>query len=151
MIPAPPEGIPWLAWAIVVVALALIGGVPAWITAHNAKGAINEVREQVANTHTTNLREDIDESKKASAGALEQATLAAESAHRLERHVEDLVKSIRAMEHSADRRDQIATKALTEVREDLDAHLEEIPQILDKAFADHCPQMHKEIVRRPKA
>ena len=35
MIPAPPEGIPWLAWAIVVVALALIGGVPAWITAHN--------------------------------------------------------------------------------------------------------------------
>lgn len=150
MIP-PPEGIPWLAWAIVVVLLALIGGIPAWITARNTKGAIDEVREQVANTHTTNLREDIDESKSAAAGAMAQATLAAESAHRVERHVEDLVRSIRALEHSADRRDQIASKALSEVREDLDAHLEEIPAILDRAFTEHCPQLHtKEIVRRPK-
>ena len=48
-----------------------------------------------------------------------------------------------------DRRDAIATKALTEVREDLDAHLEEIPAILDRAFADHCPQTHaKEIEKR---
>ena len=148
MIP-PPDGIPWLAWATVVVLLALIGGVPAWITARSTRGAIDEVREQVANTHNTNLREDIDESKSAAAGAMAQATLAAESAHRVERHVQDLVLSIRAMEHSADRRDAIATKALTEVREDLDAHLEEIPAILDRAFADHCPQTHtKEIEKR---
>ena len=50
MIP-PPDGIPWLAWATVVVLLALIGGVPAWITARSTRGAIDEVREQVANTH----------------------------------------------------------------------------------------------------
>lgn len=159
--PPAPDGIPWLAWAVVVVLLALIGGIPALVTAlytrrdtkheiGKAKGVIDEVREQVANSHDTNLRADIDESKAASRGALDQATLAAESAHRVERHVEDLVRTIRALEHSADRRDQIATRALTEVREDLDAHLDEIPAILDKAFTDHCPRLHsKELEKRP--
>ena len=70
MIP-PPDGIPWLAWATVVVLLALIGGVPAWITARSTRGAIDEVRTdggrvsvrvgdavlQVSRRHTRELRD----------------------------------------------------------------------------------------------
>lgn len=47
---------------IVLVAL-LVPVITTWITARGQKrqsGAIEEVREQVANTHTTNLREDLD-------------------------------------------------------------------------------------------
>lgn len=159
--PAAPEGIPWVAWSIVVVLLALIGGIPALITAlytrrdtkkeiGKAKGVIDEVREQVANTHSTNLREDIDRTKARAADAAADAKLAAESSHRTERLVEDLIKSIRAGEHSADRRYGLQQDSLEEVRKDLDAHLDEIPAILNRAFNAHCPQLHStELEKRP--
>ena len=118
----PPEGTPWWAWLIGVVLFALIGVIGLLITNHR------------------NLREDMDKTHELAENAATDAKLAAESSHRTERLVEDLVRSIRAMEHSADRRDLIATKALTGVRDDLDAHLTEVPVIIDRAFAEHCPK-----------
>ena len=134
----PPEGTPWWAWLIgVCVAV----GVPAIITLlavqHRKVGAI---KEQVQNSHTSNLREDMDETRRIATDAATDAKLAAESSHRTERLVEDLVKSMRAMEHSADRRDAIATRALTGVRDDLDAHLTEVPAIVERVFAEHYPK-----------
>ena len=87
-------------------------GVPAIITLlavqHRKVGAI---KEQVQNSHASNLREDMDETRRIATDAATDAKLGAESSHRTERLVEDLVRSTRAMEHSADRRDAIATKA----------------------------------------
>ena len=142
MTPAPPADLPWLAWAIVIIALALIAQVPMMVQALRTRREVQAIGEQVHNAHESNMREDMDKTHAVAEAAATDAKLAAEAAHRTERLVEDLVKSIRAGEHSADRRDQIATKALAEVRDDLDAHLNEIPQILDRAFADHCPRIH---------
>jgi len=133
----PPEGTPWWAWLIGVVLFALIGVIGLLITNHRN---LRDVKHEVKNSHASNLREDMDKTQKIAENAATDAKLAAESSHRTERLVEDLVKSMRAMEHSADRRDLIATKALTGVRDDLDAHLTEVPVIIDRAFAEHYPK-----------
>lgn len=136
----PPEGTPWWAWLIgVVIAI----GLPALTAVMIAqRREVTEIREQVKNTHDTNLRTDLDETRSTAVTASAQATLAAESAHRTERHVEDLVRSIRALEHSMDRRHKITDEAIAEVRVDLDEHLDEVPGIIEAAFVHHandCP------------
>ena len=154
--PTPPEGIPWLAWAIVVVALALIAQTPLLVQQHRTKQDVAEVKEQVKNTHESNLRVDMDETRdiasqaeKHSADAATDAKLAKESAHRVERLASDLVVTMRAIEHAIDRRDQLHADAMTELREDVDKtstglhhHLDDVPRILDEAFERHagdCP------------
>ena len=146
--PTPPEGMPWWAWAIVVIALAFIAQTPTLIQSRRAMRDVAEVKEQVKNTHETNLRVDLDRVSTTADDGAAQAKLAAESAHRTERHVEDLVKSIRAMEHSMDRRDKLHNAALSEVRTDLDTHLDAIPALTAEALAQHvsdCPlrQQHQ--------
>ena len=133
----PPEGTPWWAWLIGVVLFALIGVIGLLITNHRN---LRDVKHEVKNSHASNLREDMDETRRIATDAAVDAKLGAESSHRTERLVADLILSIRAMEHSADRRDLIATKALTGVRDDLDAHLSEVPAIVERAFAEHCPK-----------
>lgn len=129
----PPEGTPWWAWLTYGV---LVLGLPSILVALiQQRHRVEEIKEQVKNTHTSNLREDVDVAK-------QQATLAAESSHRTERLAEDLIRSIRAIEHSMDRRDRLQTAANEEVRKDLDDHLSEVPRILEDAFARHssdCP------------
>ena len=149
MTPAPPDDLPWLAWAIVIITLALIAQIPMLIQhrrtredVRTTRDDVAQVKEQVANTHSTNLRVDIDAAKASASDAATDAKLAAEASHRTERLVEDLVKSIRAGEHSADRRYELHAKEIETVRADLDAHLDEIPAILDHAFAEHCPKRH---------
>ncbi len=157
--PTPPEGIPWLAWAIVVVALALIAQTPLLVQQYRTKKDVAEVKEQVKNTHESNLRVDMDETKaiaskaeKHSADAATDAALAKESAHRVERLASDLLTTLRAVEHAIDRRDQLHADAMTEIREDVDKttaglhqHLDDVPRILDEAFSRHvgdCPLRH---------
>lgn len=55
----------WDVLGLLITALALIGaaGVPAWINSRRHKGLsaqLGEVKEQVVNNHTSNLRDDID-------------------------------------------------------------------------------------------
>lgn len=140
--PTPPDGIPWLAWAIVVVVLALVAQIPVLVQQHRTKRDVQEVKDQVKNTHTTNLRVDLDSVASTAADAAADAKLAAESAHRVERHVEDLAKSLRAAEHSADRRYEMHVAAIEEVRSDLDKHLDAIPELTAAAVDGHveaCP------------
>ena len=132
----PPEGTPWWAWLIGVVLVAMCGVIGLLITNHRN---LATVKDQVKNSHTSNLREDMDETRRIAADAAADAKLGAESSHRTERLVADLILSIRAMEHSADRRDRITTGTLNQVRDDFDAHLAEVPQIIEQAFANHCP------------
>ncbi|PFG16269.1 uncharacterized protein DUF2746 [Propionicimonas paludicola] len=58
--PAAPAGTPWWAWLIATV---IVVGVPAlvtWLTQRRTRQDVTAIKEQVANTHTTNLREDLD-------------------------------------------------------------------------------------------
>lgn len=140
--PTPPEGTPWWAW---LLGLLIIFGGPAvasWLAGRKTRADVREIKEQVKNTHESNLRVDMDATREVAGAALEQAKLGAESSHRTERLAEDLIRSIRAMEHSMDRRDKLQTDALNEVRGDLGDHLADVPRILEDAFARHvddCP------------
>lgn len=131
----PPDGTPWWGWLIAVVLVALVSALSAYFVNRGTKRDVASIKDQVQNTHTTNLRVDVDEVKA-------QATLAAESAHRTERFVADLAESIRATEHSADRRYKLTNEAIQEIQTDLQTHLDAVPQIVETAFAQHaadCP------------
>lgn len=130
--PTPPDGIPWLAWALVVVAIAAIGSLPGLAAALVSRRDVGAIKEQVKNTHTRNLREDVDAAVASAGTAANAATRASESAHRTERHVEDLSKSIRAIEHSLDRATKLQDAATEELRADLDRHIDEVPGMLAK-------------------
>lgn len=105
----PPEGTPWWAWLIYGV---LVIGLPTIIVAIIQQWRrVDEIRDQVKNTHSTNLRADIDETKA-------EATLAKESSHRTERLTQDLIKSLRAIEHSIDRHEKLRAEFEAESRAD---------------------------------
>ena len=61
-----PDGIPWWAWLIVALAavsVPVVGSV--WVAkiSHRQRGhgaVLEEVREQVSNSHDSNLRDDVD-------------------------------------------------------------------------------------------
>lgn len=130
--PTPPDGIPWLAWALVVVAIAAIGSLPGLAAALVARRDMGTIKEQVKNTHTRNLREDVDAAVTSANTAADAATLASESAHRTERYVEDLSRSIRAIEHSLDRTTKRQEAAIDDLREDLGRHIDEVPEMLSQ-------------------
>lgn len=139
------ENLPvWVWFAGLLVTSVLGPAVVAWINnkkiraeAESTRVDVAEIKEQVKNTHESNLREDMDLTRGIATESKEEAIEAKESSHRTERLVKDLMTSIRAMEHSMDRRQQQATKDLGEVREDLGAHLKEVPDILEAAFKRH--------------
>ena len=144
------ETLPVWVWFCGLVVTSLIGpAVVAWINnkkiraeAESTRVDVAEIKEQVKNTHESNLRADMDETRGVATESKEEATEAKESSHRTERLVKDLMTSLRAIEHSMDRRDKLQTKALGEVSEDLTAHLKEVPSILEDAFKRHaadCP------------
>ena len=110
------EGTPWWAWLIAVMVPAMAAIAVAQI---QQRRRVDTVVEQVKNTHDTNLRTDLNEAK-------QQARLARESSHRLERFVEDLLKTIRSMEASMDRREGLhaqfeheSAKDRADIRQDL--------------------------------
>jgi len=64
---APPDGTPWWAWALVVVLIATIPAAIAILAQHPLKRTMRTVakdaresREQVKNSHGSNLRDDVD-------------------------------------------------------------------------------------------
>ena len=59
----PPEGTPWWAWLIGVVLFALIGAIGLLITNHRN---LRDVKHEVKNSHTSNLREDMDKTDRKS-------------------------------------------------------------------------------------
>ena len=145
--PIPPEGTPWWAWLLYGV---VVIGLPAIAVALiQQRHKVDEIQEQVKNNHESNLRVDVDEAKASAANAHTEASLAKESAHRVERLARDLIITMRAVEHAIDRRDKLHAEAMTELREDVDKttvglheHLDDVPRILDEAFARHagdCP------------
>lgn len=164
-IPIFPADTPWWAlvggWVLIGLVTAAVPVAVILVTRGNTKREVTEVHEklskmdeQVSNNHETNMREDIDEAKDAAARAERHALnadtnskLANETAGRVERLFEDLIKSMRAVEHSLDRRDKLHLAAITELREDFDAHLDDIPRILDDAFVAHANDC---LVRSPE-
>lgn len=149
---------PWWAVLIYCSLSALIPVIVILITRGNSKKEISDtkavvdlVKEQVANTHSTNLRDDIDSLKDRAGEAASNAQLAKEAAHRMERLAEDMAKSLRAIEHSIDRRDNIHAQETRDIRDDvakvgrnLEMHLEASPRILDEALRRHqadCPAL----------
>ena len=90
--PTPPEGMPWWAWAIVVIALAFIAQTPTLIQSRRAMRAMRdvaEVKEQVKNTHETNLRVDLDRVSTTADDGAAQAKLA-EQEQALDDHLTDV-------------------------------------------------------------
>lgn len=159
---APPQDTPAWIWllglsiAVIVPAVtsilnAVIGhrAAQAATVARDAVGAIadtkreiREIHEQTTNSHVTNLRDDVDalgaaatRSERLAQDALAQSAAAAEGVVRVERLFQDLGKSIRAIEKSVDRRDNIHAKHLTELSEELSTHIdEEAPRLVEKAL-----------------
>ncbi len=110
-----PEGTPWWAWLIAVVVIAICGvGAAMW-------QRLGSIDKQVGNDHKTNLRDDVD---KLTTGL-----------ERVEGYLRDLDKTIRAVQHSMVRRDGIQETAISEIRTDLTAHLEDVPRLLQS----RCP------------
>ena len=110
-----PEGTPWWAWLIAVVVIAICGvGAAMW-------QRLGSIDRQVGNDHKTNLRDDVD---KLTTGL-----------ERVEGYLRDLDKTIRAVQHSMVRRDGIQETAISEIRTDLTAHLEDVPRLLQS----RCP------------
>lgn len=57
----PPEGAPWWAWVLVVVATAVASALTTWATNRRTRADVAVIRDQVANTHDSNFRDDVDE------------------------------------------------------------------------------------------
>lgn len=56
----PPDGTPAWMWLLAVLAVTVIVAVTNYLTSRSQRADLREVKEQVANTHDTNLRHDVD-------------------------------------------------------------------------------------------
>lgn len=135
MPPLDPDWHPLASYVIVLAGMALT----TWLATRGTRRDVREIKEQTNNSHATNLREDIDQAKA-------EAREAKEGVHRVERHVVDLTKSIRANEHSLDRRSDLADRALSDAVEDRHREIAElretIPDLIGDALDQHvidCP------------
>lgn len=121
---------PW--WANAVVLLIAVIVPP--IVSHYATRAklsttaqdVKEVKEQVKNSHSSNLRADLD-------------TLSG-AAHRTEKYLADLNESLKALERSLERRYKLTDKRIEEVLEDHHRDIKAVRQDM----ADHVEQHHEE-------
>ena len=133
---------PW--WAnlgLLLVAVVVSSGATVLIAHMSTRRRLEDIKvqqaaitEQVVNSHAgqPNLREDVDQLK---ADARGNAMILA----RLERYMDDLDISVRALGHSLDRRDELQTEALESAVAD---RKREIAKALDTALTQHvadCP------------
>lgn len=126
-----PDAPWWVNAALTVVVLAVIPALTLWIGNRSTRRDVKAIKEQTNNSHETNLREDVDLAK-------DDARAAKESSHRTERHVVDLVRSVRAVEHSLDRRTDLQDRAIGELADDT------IPNVIAQALAAHVRHYHQE-------
>ena len=135
-------GAPWWAnLALLLVAVLVSSGATVLIAHMSTRRRLEDIKvqqaaitEQVVNSHAgqPNLREDVDQLK---ADARGNALILA----RLERYLDDLDTSVRALGHSLDRRDELQTEALASAVAD---RKREIAKALDTALTQHvadCP------------
>ena len=138
VIPAAPW---WANLILLLVAVLISSGATVWIAHISTRRRLDDLKaqqtaitEQVVNSHAgqPNLREDVDQLK---ADARGNALILA----RLERYMDDLDVSVRALGHSLDRRDELQTAALASAVAD---RKREIAKVLDTALTQHaadCP------------
>lgn len=115
---------PW--WANAVVLLIAVIVPP--VVSHYATRAklsttaqdVKEVKEQVKNSHSSNLRNDLDK--------------LTGSAHRTERFVADLAESVKALERSLERRYRLTDKRIEEALED---HSRDIAEVREEIKCCH--------------
>ena len=146
MPPIDPDAPWWINALLILVALLIVSALPAGLTYRATRDKLTavaqdtaDVKEQVKNAHSTNLRHDID--------ALQAGLdVQAEASHRVERYVSDFAESLRAIEHSLDRRYRIQAKDLEHAIEDseraIQALTDEIPGQIRDALREHvadCP------------
>lgn len=138
----PPNNLPYWAWLIglMIVTLGTLGGV--YLTQRRTRSDMAEIKHQVKNSHETNLREDVDAIAASQESMSQRHIRTDEAVHRVERAFADLDRSIRAIEHSMDRRDKLHETAVTEIRGDFAKHLDDVPRILDEAFRLHDEAHH---------
>ena len=142
-------GAPWWAnLALLLVAVVASSGATVLIAHMSTRRRLEDIKvqqaaitEQVVNSHAgqPNLREDVDQLK---ADARGNALILA----RLERYLDDLDASVRALGHSLDRRDELQTEALASAVAD---GKREVAKAIDTALTQHvadCParNTHKE-------
>ena len=152
----PPEGTPWWVWLLAIVAVQAAGLVATLITRRDTKSELKDAKaaaalathmsaqtlDQVQNTHTVNLRADLDEKfdglRAEFAGIRTDLGAVREDIgglHSETRSLRDDMGGLRA-DSRRDRTQVAATRA------SLDEHLDQIPDILGRAFAEHCPKNH---------
>ena len=151
MPPIIPDAPWWVNALLIVTALLIVSALPAWLTYRATRDKLAavaqdtaDVKEQVQNTHSTNLRHDLDALRS-------DVQTQGEAVHRVERYLEDMAESTRAIEHSLDRRYRIQAKDLEHAVEDrnraIAALTDEIPGQIRDALREHvadCP------LRNPK-
>lgn len=129
---------------IIITAGAVVVAIVSLIATYANRQDVKDVKDQVKNTHETNLRQDIDKVKM-------DAELAQNSAHRTEIFINDLKETIDSFENSMKRHTGLQAKALSEIRSDvgtfgqrLDAHIErEVPNTVRKSLGAAKEEMWK--------
>ena len=151
MPPIDPDAPWWVNALLIVAALLIVSALPAWLTYRATRDKLAtvaqdtaDVKEQVKNTHSTNLRHDLDALRS-------DVQTQGEAVHRVERYLEDMAERTRAIEHSLDRRYRIQAKDLEHAIEDrqraIQTLTDEIPGQIRDALKEHvaaCP------LRNPK-
>lgn len=158
--PTAPDGVSWIVWLIAIIATPLLGATASIIVALitrrdtkaeladaktamvETKAGVDETLEQVRNTHTSNLREDLDEKFEAVGVRLDNVVSSIADVRTdvggLHSETRDLRKDVTGIRDDA-RRDR---RKLSAQEQALDDHLADVPRILDEAFAKHvsdCP------------
>lgn len=138
----PPANTPWWAW---LLGLAIVFAVPATMTylaQKRTRRDLSEIKDQVKNTHETNLREDLDlkfaELGTALGGVKSDLASVRDDIGGLHSETRDLRKDVTGIRTDAreDRRKQRDTE------QSLDDHLKDVPRLLDEVLAKHvadCP------------
>lgn len=128
MPPVIPDAPWWANISLIVLSIltaALTAVFVAWIPHRSTKKRLESIatdaaatRQQAENSHGTNLRDDIDETR-----CLAEA--AASGVRRVEGYLTDLDKTIQSLERSLDRRDRLQTNALEGAIEERDSIISE--------------------------
>lgn len=140
---APPPDTPWWGWLIAVAIPGVVSVVVTLITRRHTKGDIAEIKsvadrsiDQLENTHTTNLRDDLD--RLITIVSDGQAAIRDDigGLHSETRDLRQDVEGIRS-DNRHDRR------RVTAAIKDLEDHLEDAPRIAERAIAEHEQRWHQ--------
>ncbi len=151
--PPTPEGVSWVVWLVAIIATPLLGAAAsiavALITRRDTKRELGDQRaelveikqhasrslDQLENTHTTNLRDDLDKLTEILRDGMAAIRTDVGGLHSETRDLRQDVAGIRA-DGRHDRR------KLAQQEKALDDHLSEVPQLVEQVLASHigdCP------------